>query len=234
MAKCSYCNSIIVIGGVSEGALRFCNQQCQLSGRLLSAAKLVPDEAVRKRVLEIHQGPCPKCRRSGPVDIYTSHSIWSALIVTIWRSSPQVSCAPCGRKAKAFAAVGASLLGWWGFPWGLILTPIQVTRNLWGFIVTRPTMIPSAQLEKIARLSLAAESQQAQTNPPPVLEDPDKEAIDRLFPQAMKVGDPFEVGAGPMKGNGQCLRRRLTPKQGVLFTIRYSDGVIREWEWFPW
>jgi hypothetical protein len=64
------------------------------------------------------------------------------------------------------------------------------------------------------------------------LEDPDKEKIDRVFPGAMKVGDPFEMKAGPMKGSGRCIRRKLTPREGVLFTIRYSDGTIREWEWF--
>lgn len=64
-----------------------------------------------------------------------------------------------------------------------------------------------------------------------VLEDPDKEKIDHLFPRAMKVGDAFHAHAGPMKGNGRCIRRKLTPREGVLFTIQYSDGTIREWEW---
>jgi len=28
------------------------------------------------------------------------------------------------------------------------------------------------------------------------------------------------------------IRRRLTERGGVLFTLRYDDGRIREWEWW--
>lgn len=163
MAKCSYCNSTIVIGGVRDGDLRFCNQRCQEAGALLRASRAVPDDEVQKRVTAIHQGPCPKCQRAGPVDIHTSHTVWSMLILTSWKSKPQMSCTPCGKKAKAFAAAGSFVFGWWGFPWGLILTPIQVGRNLWGIVSTPSSMTPSAQLEKIARLTLAAELQARQS-----------------------------------------------------------------------
>lgn len=62
--------------------------------------------------------------------------------------------------------------------------------------------------------------------------DPDKESIDRLFPGVMRVGDRYEMDCGPMKGTGRCIRRKLTPRKGVVFTIQYDDGAIREWEWF--
>lgn len=171
MAKCSYCNSTIVIGGVRDGEHRFCNQTCQQSGLLLSAGKLVSEEDVQKRVNAIHQGSCPRCHGAGPIDIHTSHSVWSALVVTSWKSTPQMSCTPCGKKAKTLSAVGAIFLGWWGFPWGLIITPIQITRNLAGLASSRSGTKPSEQLEKIARLSLAAEMQEAEHRgmiPPPL------------------------------------------------------------------
>jgi hypothetical protein len=163
MPKCSYCDSTIVIGGVREGERRFCNQRCHEAGRLLSASQIVPEAVVRQRVTEIHQGACPRCQRAGPVDVHTSHSVWSALVITNWKSSSQISCVPCGKKAKLLSAVHSFFLGWWGFPWGLIITPVQVTRNLWGIARTPSSMTPSPQLEKIARLILAAELQQ---NPP--------------------------------------------------------------------
>jgi hypothetical protein len=64
------------------------------------------------------------------------------------------------------------------------------------------------------------------------IKDPDKEIIDRLYPLAMKVGDPFKSENGRMKGNGHCIRREFTKREGILFTILYDDGSIREHEWF--
>ena len=63
-------------------------------------------------------------------------------------------------------------------------------------------------------------------------DDPDGEKIEQSFPGAMRVGDRFETDRGPMTGRGRCIRRKLTPREGVLFTIQYDDGTIREWEWF--
>jgi|SRR5271165_141668 len=170
MPKCSYCNSTIVIGGVREGDRRFCNQKCRQRGALLAVSQLIPEGEVKKRVAAIHQGPCPKCKRVGSIDVHTSHSIWSALVVTSWKSTPQVSCVACGRKAKVVATLGSVVLGWWGFPWGLVLTPIQITKNIWGFATARESFTPSAQLEKVVRLSLAAEMSRAKNAgavPPP-------------------------------------------------------------------
>lgn len=63
--------------------------------------------------------------------------------------------------------------GWWSFPASLILTPIQITKNLWGLARNQPTSTPSALLEKIVRLEMAAELQRAQApdDIPPPLKD---------------------------------------------------------------
>lgn len=65
-----------------------------------------------------------------------------------------------------------------------------------------------------------------------VIDDPDKEEIERLYPGVAGIGERFEMKQGPMQGQGRFIRRKLTPRDGVLFTILYSDGKIREWEWF--
>jgi len=57
-------------------------------------------------------------------------------------------------------------LGWWGIPWGLVLTPIQIGRNLFGVARPPDPSKPSAQFENIVRMNLAAEAlrpQQAET-----------------------------------------------------------------------
>ena len=63
-------------------------------------------------------------------------------------------------------------------------------------------------------------------------DDPDRDEIDRLYPAHIKVGDPFEMTSGLMKGKGTCIRRKLTSRGGVLLTIQFDDGTIKEWEWF--
>jgi hypothetical protein len=51
---------------------------------------------------------------------------------------------------------GFSLLfGWWGIPSGLILTPVQITRNLMGVFSPPDPRRPSPKLEKLVRLNLA-------------------------------------------------------------------------------
>lgn len=49
-------------------------------------------------------------------------------------------------------------LGWWGFPWELILTPVQVARNLMGMLRKENLHSPSPQLENIARLNIAQQA----------------------------------------------------------------------------
>jgi hypothetical protein len=171
MPRCSYCNSLIVVGGVRDGDLRFCNQKCRQGGALLASAQLVPEDVVSKRVTAINQGSCPQCKGVGPVDVHLSHTVWSALVITRWKSSARLSCVSCAKKAKITSSLGSFFLGWWGFPWGLILTPIQITKNLWGVFTTHPSHSASAQLEKIVRLSLAADLRRAQAaggTPPPL------------------------------------------------------------------
>lgn len=65
-----------------------------------------------------------------------------------------------------------------------------------------------------------------------VIDDPDKEEIERRYPGISSIGAPFEMKQGPLQGQGRFIRRKLTSREGVLFTILYSDGKIREWEWF--
>lgn len=37
---------------------------------------------------------------------------------------------------------------------------------------------------------------------------------------------------GPLAGEPVIIRRRIIESGGILFTLRYDDGRIREHEWF--
>lgn len=160
MTKCDYCGTAILFGGKRDANGRFCNQKCQGRGGLMALSRQMPESVVQEQVMKAHQGPCPKCQGPGPIDVHVAHKVWSALLLTQWSSTPQVSCRACGLKSQAAGAAFSMLLGWWGIPWGLLFTPIQIGRNVYG-MTRAESLRPSAQLEKIIRMNIAATAARA-------------------------------------------------------------------------
>jgi hypothetical protein len=156
MATCDACNTTILFGGKRDANGRFCNRKCQARGALLAVAKQIPDTTIREQVWQVHQGTCPKCGGSGPVDVYVTHKIWSAVVLTSWKSVPELSCRSCGRKSQWMGLASSAVLGWWGLPWGLVLTPVQIARNIAGISKPADASAPSPDLEKVVRMKLAA------------------------------------------------------------------------------
>jgi len=174
MPKCGYCGSTIVMGGVRAGDQRFCNNKCHQNAYILSVSKHVPPDVLERQVEEVFRGNCPKCRGSGPVDVHKVHRVWSALVLTNWSSAAQVSCRSCAAKSQIGGIFFSLLLGWWGFPWGLILTPVQITRNVVGMCGGPDSSKPSGDLRKLVQVNLgaqliAASQQKAAVNSPPAI-----------------------------------------------------------------
>lgn len=157
MARCCTCNKVIVFGGVREGDRRYCNRQCASRGAAFEAALQVLGDEIPIQTLALHAGPCPKCSRPGPVDVHFSHSVWSIFILTIWRSTPHIACRRCARTRQALGAVGCFIFGWWGIPFGLILTPIQIIRNIVGILGGPDPNVPSPLLHQFVRDLLVAQ-----------------------------------------------------------------------------
>lgn len=86
MATCSSCGATIVFGGSRQGGLRFCNDRCMKKYSPLTVLHQVPEDLVQKYAASVHTGRCPKCQGEDPVDVHTSHRVWSALYVTTWNS----------------------------------------------------------------------------------------------------------------------------------------------------
>ena len=171
MTKCNYCGSTIVMGGVRAGDQRFCNNKCHQNAYILSVTQNIPPEVVDRKVEEVWRGNCPRCRQLGPVDVHQVHEVWSALILTRWTTKAQVSCHSCAIKRQLGGAAFSFFFGWWGFPWGLILTPIQITRNVVGMWRGPDSSRPSDHLRKLVLVNLGAQmlaSQKAAQQPPPL------------------------------------------------------------------
>ncbi|HEX4959959.1 MAG TPA: hypothetical protein VF173_03905 [Thermoanaerobaculia bacterium] len=165
MAKCDYCGSMILFGGTKAGDKRFCNARCHQSWQLIQVSSQLAPESVHRQVWEVHQGLCPVCKGQGPVDVHTAHQVWSAVLITQWKSLPRLSCRACGVKHQVSNLAICLVAGWWGFPWGLIVTPVQVIRNLGGMMHGPDPLKPSEQLEKIVRMSLGRRVLATQATP---------------------------------------------------------------------
>jgi hypothetical protein len=163
MATCDTCGTHILFGGVKVGDSRYCNQNCASKDAWKDLMKLVPEAEVERELRAVHQGNCPRCNGPGPVDIHVSHKVYSALVFTRWSSHPIMACRSCGRSQQIKHAVFSSLLGWWGFPWGFLLTPVQVAKNLGGILgMTSPSPeTPSPALTRAVHRTLAARRQSA-------------------------------------------------------------------------
>lgn len=66
----------------------------------------------------------------------------------------------------------------------------------------------------------------------PSEKDPDEAILQERYPKLKRVSEKVKISSGPFKGEPTIIGRRLTEQNGVLFTLKYDDGRIREQEWF--
>ena len=157
MPKCDQCGTIILFGGVRDSGFRFCNQQCHAAGQhFRTALNALPQEAVDEHLLDLHGGACPRCKGAGPIDVYTCHRVWSAVVLTGWNSEQRICCRSCGVKHQLGGIAFCATLGWWGFPFGLVMTPLQIARNVSAMLRPPDPTIPSREMERLVRMRLTA------------------------------------------------------------------------------
>ncbi len=156
MKECAYCNTTIIFGGVQAEEMLFCGEKCRAKGNVLLVARKIPDDVVTKETNKIHQGSCPSCKGSGPVDVHTSHFVWSIIVLTSVTSKPTICCRSCGIKNQITSAIGSGLVGWWGF-WGLLMTPVQIVKNIIAVYQPPDHSRPSDLLRAHVSLQLANE-----------------------------------------------------------------------------
>lgn len=155
MALCVYCSTTVIFGGVKDEAGFFCSERCKQSHELLQKAERVPYQKVQQKMRDLHQGACPQCGRPGPVDVHRSYWACSGLFVTKWNDIPVLCCRRCGRRSQVGAIFYSLALGWWGLPWGIIVTPMQIWKNVKAILHPPDKRRPSPELEKLVRVGMA-------------------------------------------------------------------------------
>lgn len=159
MARCEYCGSSILFGGKTVEGHRFCGKDHAQRGALVIAGNQLPDSLVAEQTRQVHQGKCPRCKGSGPVDVHNSYRVWSAIVSTRWWTNTHVCCRRCARLLNLRDGFASLVMGWWGIPWGLFITPVQVFRNIGSAASGDSSADPSPALTRLVRLQLAARAQ---------------------------------------------------------------------------
>lgn len=155
MASCAACSSVILFGGKRVGDDRYCNDKCVEAGQVIQTCENIPHDVVLAEARKMKSDACPACGNKGrPVEVFTSHRAVSYILMTTWSSHPQVSCRSCHFVEVAKNSILTLLVGWWGFPWGLLATPIQLLRNGIALFQTGDSPEPSEALLAQARITM--------------------------------------------------------------------------------
>lgn len=156
-SECDFCGSSARFSAVLDEGQRFCSKSCLRNARLLEISEDIPTEAIFQHACSIKQGPCPVCHQtSSKTEARRYYRVWSAGIITQWTKRTHVCCHSCGRKTNLGSLVFCTLFGWWGIPWGLIITPAQIIANIAEMFKAQSDPTPSDELLQAARLDLAA------------------------------------------------------------------------------
>jgi hypothetical protein len=151
MARCRTCKGFVLFGGKTDGDYRYCTQKCLDEDLLRETGEMLPQDLLDERVHAVHQGRCPTCKKDqGSVDVHWAYSLWTFIYFTQTRSHQLLCCRSCARQAQFWASVKSILLGVWG-PIGILITPVQILRNIGAMIGGPPPYAPSAPLFQLIR-----------------------------------------------------------------------------------
>jgi hypothetical protein len=156
MAICDYCNKKFSLFGVYQNGYSFCSAKCRdRTGELLKSLGGVPPQEIESHIEQVRAGPCAQCGGPGPVDLHHSYRVYSVILLTSWSTRNHFVCRSCARKEQLKSLGFSSLLGWWGFPFGLVLTPVQIVRNIVDLAGGPSPQRASPRLRNIVTLNLA-------------------------------------------------------------------------------
>ena len=74
---------------------------------------------------------CPSCGSTTErLNATMTGEVMSFVFFTTYNKKIKVACPPCLDKANNNALTKTAILGWWGFPWGIIRTPQAIALNV--------------------------------------------------------------------------------------------------------
>jgi hypothetical protein len=154
---CPTCDKTVLFGGVKDGNKKYCSKECIEKAEINKVAEKIPDDDVDKMTNKIRNDRCPVCRRKKIIDVHKSYSVFSLFFFTNYETRQHMMCKSCAIKRQLLALLSSSLFGWWGFPFGLIMTPVQIIRNIFELFVNPGKNGPTALMTQNIRQLIAVE-----------------------------------------------------------------------------
>jgi hypothetical protein len=86
--------------------------------------KKLTDSELNELKFKISKLSCPECGQiNSPLIGTLIREVKSFIVFTYNKKTPFISCQICANNKRKNALITTVLLGWWGFPHGLIYTP---------------------------------------------------------------------------------------------------------------
>lgn len=155
-SECDYCGKSARYSKVIDGEQRFCSEFCLRDARLMEVSEDLTEQEIIKHAQEIRNDVCPSCKkRNGIVEVRKYYRIWSVLVFSRWTEHTHVCCKSCGVKKNLNSISFCFFFGWWGFPWGVLMTPVKIVSNMVEALKRDSDSNASEPLVRAARLNLA-------------------------------------------------------------------------------
>ncbi|WP_426208965.1 hypothetical protein [Massilia sp. TWP1-3-3] len=154
--ECDYCGNSAKKKPLFDQGQQFCSADCLHAARISEAAVDLSAGQIGARALAMRSGACPDCGSSESViEIRYHYRVVSALYFTSYQRKSRFCCVACGRKQNFKSFLFTFFLGWWGVPFGLIMTPTYLIANLGELREQRSGGEPSEDLVRLAKFQLA-------------------------------------------------------------------------------
>ncbi len=155
-SRCDYCNNSAKNNPTLDGGQRFCSANCLQAARVNEAAVDLTKAEIEQAAVKIRSGPCPICGQTAtPVEVRSFHRVASFVVLTNYTRTSKICCLECAKKGSWEAFFSTLVMGWWGIPFGIFMTPAYLIANIGEMFEHRKMGEPSDDLLREAKYQLA-------------------------------------------------------------------------------
>lgn len=154
--ECPTCGLSVLFGGVKDGDQKYCSKKCYEADEVNRIALQIQQDDVISLTNKIRNGKCPVCQGHGPIDVHKSYFVYSVIIYTRYKTKEHIMCRECARKKQLSDLLLSFLFGWWGIPFGILITPVQITKTIFALFNNPGQIEPTELMTKRIRQILAA------------------------------------------------------------------------------